>query len=53
MSSQTTEQRLAELESQVEEIGHVLYNLIEELRDKGHVTALPIPPCPPICARDE
>lgn len=51
MSSQTTEQRLADLEAHVEEIGHVLYELIKELRDKGHITALPIPPCPPICPR--
>jgi hypothetical protein len=51
MSSQTIEQRLADLEAQVTEIGHVLHELIEELRDKGHITDLPIPPCPPICPR--
>jgi hypothetical protein len=51
MSSQTLEQRVAELEEYVTEIGHVLNDLIKELRDKGHVTELPIPPCPPICPR--
>ena len=51
MSSQTTEQRLTQLEAHMEEIGHVLYDLIKELRNKEDITELPIPTCPPICPR--
>lgn len=55
MSSQppkTLEERVDELEEYVTVISNVLYDLIEELRDKECITELSIPPCPPICAHN-
>lgn len=60
MSDQTTstpdyedlERRVAELESNVKEIGYVLYDLIQELRgQEGLIDGLAEPPCPPLCER--
>jgi hypothetical protein len=60
MSDQTTdttdsdalEQRVSKLEDQVKEIGYVLHDMIEELRGQGGLlSAMPEPPCPPICPR--
>ena len=60
MSDQTTgttdsdalEKRVAELEDHVKEIGYVLYDMLEELRGQGEMlSAMPEPPCPPICPR--
>lgn len=47
------EERVTELENNVKEIGHVLYDLIKELRgQEGLINALPEPPCPPFCPRE-
>jgi hypothetical protein len=61
MSDQTTgasdsdalEKRVADLEDYVKEIGNVLYDLLQELRgpDGQGLSAMPEPPCPPICPR--
>jgi hypothetical protein len=57
MSDQTTnsdalEQRLTELEQQVKEIGNVVYEMVQEMRENGNIDAMRIPVCPPICPRD-
>jgi hypothetical protein len=50
------EQRIADLEKNVKEIGNVVYEMIEELRGQGQegpLAAFPEPTCPPFCARDQ
>jgi hypothetical protein len=48
----TIEERVADLEKNVQEIGNVVYELIEELRAQGPLAAFPEPPCPPLCPRE-
>jgi hypothetical protein len=46
------EERIVELENHVKEIGHVVYELVRELRAQpGMIDALPEPTCPPFCPR--
>lgn len=48
----TLEERVAELERNVKEIGYVLYDLIQRLRgQQGLIDGMPEPVCPPICPR--
>jgi isochorismate synthase EntC len=50
-TDQTLEERVAELEKNVKEIGYVLYDLLQSLRSQETTLALPEPTCPPICPR--
>ena len=50
-TDQTLEERVAELEKYVEEIGHVLYDLLRGQASTEATMALPEPTCPPICPR--
>jgi outer membrane murein-binding lipoprotein Lpp len=49
--SEDLEKRVAELEKQVEEMGHAIYDLIQELRGNEQLAWLSEPTCPPFCPR--
>ena len=46
----TLEERVAELEKNVQEMGNVVYEVIQELQSNGQAMAME-PMCPPICPR--
>ena len=51
LTDKTLEERVADLEKYVQEIGFVLYDLLRGEGSTETTRALPEPTCPPICPR--